>query len=128
MSRLRSKSCTESGLAAEFAEFGNPADLDPFDDEDVAGMVEAGAVRGDELAGGELGARAFAEVHPIAGGVFAEVGDDLVAGAEQGDTGREVRDDHDAVLFVEMAGEVDAGVERLVGENLVAGRPCLSSL
>lgn len=87
-------------------------------------MVEAGAVRGDELAGGELGAGAFTEVHPIAGGVFAEVGDDLVAGAEQGDTGREVRDDHDAVLFVEMAGEVDAGVEREVaaveGEALEA--------
>lgn len=77
-------------------------------------MVEAGAVRGYELAGGELGAGAFTEVHPIAGGVFAEVDDDLVAGAEQGDTGREVRDDHHPVLFVEMAGEVDAGVEREV--------------
>ena len=39
---------------SDLAELAHPSDLDPLDHKDVAGVIEAGAVRTDELAGREL--------------------------------------------------------------------------
>ena len=39
-----------AGKLLDFAQFCDAADLDPFDHEDVPGMIEAGAVRSHEFA------------------------------------------------------------------------------
>ena len=44
-----------------FPQLRHPPDLDPFHDEDIAVVIEAGAVRADELAGDELVARLAAQ-------------------------------------------------------------------
>src|SRR6185312_13450562 len=57
-------------------ELGDSAHFDPLDHEDVAIVIEDGAVGGDELAGDELVARLVAQAEV---GAIAEVGDEPVA-------------------------------------------------
>ncbi len=55
---------------SQAAEFGYPAGLDPLDYEDVAGVIEAGAVGADESAGDEGSGSLIADSAPVFSGVF----------------------------------------------------------
>ena len=52
------------------AEFGDSSGFDPFDYEDVAGVVEAGAVGADESAGGKGSGGLIPNCAPILSGIF----------------------------------------------------------
>jgi hypothetical protein len=58
------------GYSGDAAQFGYSAGLDPFDYKDVAGVIEAGAVRADEPAGAERAGKLVADGSPIFSGMF----------------------------------------------------------
>ena len=89
----------------------NAPDFHPFDDEDVALVVEACAVRTDEQAVRKFRAREFPAL-PVIVGPLPEVADQVVVPIEQRDPRREVRHDHRAVgEEIEVARQVHALAE-----------------
>ena len=93
----------------DLPQLGYPSDLDPLDDEDIAGVIEAGAVRANELARDEFLARlASQRVVPVLGVGVAEVLDHLVVTIDEGDAALEVGDDDQAFPFVEVAGQPES--------------------
>src|SRR4249920_1041304 len=88
----------------DLPQLGYPSDLDPLDDEDIAGVIETGAVRANELARDELVARlASQRVVPVLGVGVAEVLDHFVVTIDEGDAALEVGDNYQACPFVEVA-------------------------
>lgn len=87
--------------SGDFAEFGDAANLDPLDDENVAVVIEIGAVRGDEFARSEMVAGLIADAD--VGGAVAELDDELVVFVEEGDAGFEVGDDHELAVGMKVA-------------------------
>src|SRR6187399_2181857 len=91
-----------------FSELGHPADLDPFDDEDVAVVIEARAVRTHELARDEVLARAAAKrVVPVRRVRVAQMFDDLVLPVDERDPPVEIGNDDGATAFVEVTGQTE---------------------
>src|ERR1019366_2627992 len=88
-------------------------DLDPLHDEDVALMVEARAMRADELAGGEDIPRLRRADRPSGGGRvrIAQMQDDLVALVDEGHAPLQIGDDNVSVPLVEMARQAEAADE-----------------
>ncbi len=115
--------------SAHAAEERDAAGGDPFGDEDVAVLVEAGVVGMDELAVHPalgLGADLEAVEHLLGPlGVVSQVGEDLVVLVEQADPGVEVGDEQDVAADVEMGRERDvvqlADVRAVEGEVLEPG-------
>ncbi len=92
------------------AQLADAAHLNPFDHEDVSSVIEACAVRADELSGSELVARLLANILPgVGGGIVAQLRDHVVVAVKQGHPRAEVRHHYVAVFInVEMARQVGA--------------------
>src|SRR5262249_2531034 len=101
-----------SGTQSDFSQFGDASHFDPFDNENVAGVIETGAVGSDEFAGSKVIARVGAGLAPLGWRVIAEVGDDLIFLSEQGDARAEVGQYDIAVAKeAEMARQIGPGDE-----------------
>ena len=59
---------------SDLPQLADAPDFDPFDDIDIAGVIEARAVRADEFARREVVAGEFASLHVFAAGIVAELG------------------------------------------------------
>src|SRR5437879_13135402 len=94
-------------MESDFSQFGDASDLDPLDDEDVAGVIETGSVRRNEFAGREMVAGLGSRLPPFAGGIVAEVRDHLVVLVEQGHARAEIGH-HDVAIAeeAEVAGQL----------------------
>src|SRR4029450_2416319 len=84
---------------SDLAQLRDAPHLHPFDDEDVAVVVEAGAVRADELPYREILARPAAKLLPRVDAGLAELLDDAVALVNQCHPGEQIGDDHHALAL-----------------------------
>src|SRR5690606_25826567 len=93
------------GVGLYALEFGDAAGGYPFDDVDVAGAIPHGGVGGDEfsghaIGGGQVGIAGFA----FDARVVAEVKDQFVVFAEDGEASEEVRHKQFVAALIEVAG------------------------
>src|SRR6266436_3272992 len=92
-----------------FSQLSDAPNFDPLHDENIAFVVEAGAVRANELPRDEFVPGLIAQgIHPIRGIRIPQVFDDLVVLVHQRDSAVKVRDDDVALLLVEMTGKPKA--------------------
>ena len=105
---LRSRKYSGSQLC-DLPQLAHAAYLHPFDNKNIASMIETGTVGTDELTRGEVIARELASRHVIARRIVAEVRDDVIVPVHECDTREQVRNYHIAVLVdIEMARRVGA--------------------
>ncbi len=88
-------------LRHDFSQLAYAPHFHPFDDKYIAGVIEAGPVGADEFARLEVIARELARGHVVAGGVIAEVFNDLIVAVHDGDARKQVGHDHIPV-FVDI--------------------------
>ena len=113
--RRRPVRCSAGDATLDLPQLGYPSDLDPLDDEDIAGVVEAGAVRANELARDEfLAGLPSQRVVPVLRVGVAEVLHHFVVTIDEGDAALEVGYDNQAFPFVEVARQSESLDEVLV--------------
>lgn len=90
------------------AEFGYAAGFDPLYYEDVAGVIEAGAVGADETAWGQGSGRLISNCAPIFIGILAvaEACDDFIGAIKDDYFAEKVCDYDFAIPFVKIAGHL----------------------
>src|ERR1700721_2566967 len=82
------------------AQLSDSSYFHPLDHENISLMIEAGAVRGDEFARGEVVARHCAGLAPLGLGIVAQVLNHLIVLIQQSHARAEIRNHYIAVLEV----------------------------
>ena len=93
---------------SDLAKLSHATDFDPLGNEDVAVVIEAGAVRVNELASDEALA-IFGGTRRVARYTFAQVRDNLVVLVEQANASSQVGDHDHALVLMEVARLQSAG-------------------
>jgi hypothetical protein len=100
----KKKKARNRELVSDLKQLGNSSDLNPFDNKDITGVIEAGAMRCNELSRDKLVPRQCPRVPPVARRIVSQMLDDPVVAIHNRDPRRKIRHHHIAILRVtEMA-------------------------
>jgi hypothetical protein len=104
------------------AQFRDAPDFDPLHDVQITLVIEAGAVRTDELTRYEPVARLPTErIQPVRGIGVPKVRDDLIAVVDQRDPAVQIGNDDQAMPFIEMTWQTEARDE--IDMGAIEGKP-----